>query len=217
MKCPDRAGKRAGKANDRHSGRNVETERARGKRPVHEHGQCSAPGRLFDRLVGEPASRQQHGSTRNRAFAGCVEVASDSSGDHATRDRDDIGGHRLGRGSAERKDAVEQNAQAGANVHANGRRREPAVGGCHGQRGGRTPGPGDAPERRAGTTVVPGGCDDEHVECRRARDGARKRAVGEGGVRLGQPDERDAHGVVRVSVVVRVYRSLEPGEQLIGS
>ncbi len=122
-----------------------------------------------------------------------------------------------GRRSAELEDAVEEHAQTRANMHTNRRRREPAVGSGNRERGGRAARSGDAPERRACTTVVPGRCDDEHVERRGTRHRPRQGAVDEGGVRLGQPDERDPCGVMRISVVVGVDRCLEACEQLIGS
>ena len=39
---------------------------------------------------------------------------------------------------------------------------------------------------------------------------------GNDGVRLGDADERDARGIVRVAVLVRIDRGLEPGEDLVG-
>ena len=82
---------------------------------------------------------------------------------------------------------------------------------------GAPPGRGDVAVAGAGAAVVPGRRDDERVERERPGGGARLRAVGEAGERLGERDQRDAGGVVRVAVVVRVDRALEPGDHLVAA
>ena len=82
---------------------------------------------------------------------------------------------------------------------------------------GAPPGPETLPKPGPAGPVVPGRRDDERVEGERPAGGPRERPVGEGGERLDHADERDPGGVVRVAVVVRVDRALEPGDQLVGA
>ena len=65
--------------------------------------------------------------------------------------------------------------------------------------------------------VVAGRGDDEHVEPERSGDRSRRRAVLEGGERLGNPDERDPRRVEHDAVGVRVDGALEPGDELVGA
>ena len=78
------------------------------------------------------------------------------------------------------------------------------------------PGTGDAAVACARVPVVPCGSHDEHVEVRRALHRARQRVVGERGIGLRERDERDPRGVVRVAVLVRIDRLLEPLDDLVG-
>ena len=75
----------------------------------------------------------------------------------------------------------------------------------------------DAAERRPGGPVVPRRGHDQGVEPLRAVDRAGERAVAEGGERLDEGDQRDPRRVVGVAVAVRVDRTLEPGEELVGA
>src|SRR5439155_13502520 len=65
--------------------------------------------------------------------------------------------------------------------------------------------------------VVAGRRDDERVERECARGRARLRPVGKPCERLGERDERDAGGIVRVAVVVRIDGAVEPGDQLVAA
>ena len=85
------------------------------------------------------------------------------------------------------------------------------------ERAGRPSRARDRTESRAGRQVVAGRRHDQGVQLQRAVDGARLGRVGEGDVRLGQPDHRDARRVVRVAVPVRVDRGLEAGDQLVAA
>ena len=82
---------------------------------------------------------------------------------------------------------------------------------------GAPPGPAMLPNVGPASPVVPRGHDDERVERRRSLDRARERPVRERRVRLRDADERDPGRVVRVAVLVRVDRRLEPGEHLVGA
>ena len=99
--------------------------------------------------------------------------------------------------------------------------RRAQVGRADGERSGRAARAGDAAEvasaALASRPVVPGGRDDERVElAARPRPPARaaRRRTRE---RLGDADQRDARRVVRVAVAVRVDRTLEAGEDLVGA
>ena len=70
-------------------------------------------------------------------------------------------------------------------------------------------GAGDRAEERPGGAVVPGRRDDERVEGERARDRLGLGAVGERRERLRDAEQRDARGVVRVAVAVRVDGAVE--------
>ena len=78
-------------------------------------------------------------------------------------------------------------------------------------------GRGDVAVRRSRAPVVAGGRDDERVE--RARTGHSRRlgAVGKARERLRERDERDADGVVRVAVAVRVDCAIETGDHLVAT
>ena len=103
----------------------------------------------------------------------------------------------------------EQDVCSGAAPARVGRRDSERAGGAAGR--------GDAAVRRPRGAVVPGGCDDEGAEGERAARRARERAVRERRERLHYADERDAGGVVRVAVGVRVDGGLQAGEQLVGA
>ena len=111
------------------------------------------------------------------------------------------------------EDHVEPAAQDDADVRQVGAR----VGCADRERAGRAGRAGDRAERRAGAAVVAGGRDDDRVQVERALDGLGLGPVGERGVRLGDAEESNAHGVVRVAVAVRVDRALEAGDHLIGA
>ena len=77
--------------------------------------------------------------------------------------------------------------------------------------------PADAAECRSGRAIVPGGGDDERVQRGRPRRRGGERAVGEGGERLHDADERHAGCVVSIAVLVRIDRELDSCQELIGS
>ena len=95
-------------------------------------------------------------------------------------------------------------------------RRRPQVGSAGRERFGSTPRAADRAKARPARPVVPRGNDDERVERDRSGDGLRQRAVGERRERLGQGDQGDASGIVRVAVPVGVHGTLETGDQLVG-
>ena len=204
-------------ADDGHARRHVEAERAGRKRTVDENRSSSGRRRLLDLFVGEPAARKQCCGTGDRAHAVLAEEAGDATARDGARDRHQLGSHGVRRSAAQRKDAVEDDAQARPQVDANGGRLTSAVRRSDGERRWSSARAGDAPEDRPRPAVVTRRCDDEHVERGRPGHGASERPVGERGVRLGHADERDSGGIVRVPVVVRVDRGLEPGEQLVGA
>ena len=150
---------------------------------------------------------------------GAHAVLGEEPGDAARRrptiDEHDVGGHGLRRCAAERDVVLVQDAEAGAHVHANGRRGEAAVGGADRHGVDRAAGSRDAPVAGPCLSVVAGGDDREHVEIGRPGDRAWQRAVRERRVRLDHPDEGDARGVEHVAVVVGIDGRLEPGEDLI--
>ena len=204
-------------ADDRDTGRHGQAEGACGQRAVDEDRARPGGGGLVHGLVREPTPGEQRSATGDRAGALLVEEATDSPGARRARDRDDVRGDRLVGRAAERKHAVEENAEPGPHVDAHGRRRRSPVRGRDRQGGRRPAGPGDAPERRAGTPVVPRGDDDERVERRRAVDRTRERPVRERRIRLREADERDPRGIVGIAIVVRVDSGFEPCEHLVGA
>ena len=169
-------------------------------------------------MSSESAARgKQHRATGDGAHAVLGEQTGDSLRRGATIDEHDIRRHRVRRSAAERYVGLVQHAKPRAHVHANSRGSLTPVSGTNGHGVYRSARPRDASVAGAGVTVVPRGHDREHVEVGRTGDRARERAVGERGVRLDHPDERDSRRVEDIAVVVRIDRSLEPGENLIGS
>ena len=194
--------------------RSVRAERARGNRSVHEDGRRPRCCSTTDRLGRHHTPRQKHRAVGDVAVPPTIEVALLSG-----VDCDDLDGNRVRqrRRAAERLLAVEQNAETGAEENVRCRRPRPLIVGCNGERRRGPAWSADRPEGWAGRPVVPNRRDDECVE--RLRAGARqcKRPVGEGGVGLDDPDERDPGGVVSVTVRIGVDGRFDPRKQLVGS
>ncbi len=81
----------------------------------------------------------------------------------------------------------------------------------------RRPGPATEPKAGRRRRRCPAGATTSVFERERALHGLRLGAVGERGERLGHPDERDPHRVVRVAVAVRVDGAVEPRDQLVAA
>ena len=165
------------------------------------------------------AGRHDDRLARDEAETFCVEVVDALRSGEARRRAGsrDPEAQRMARrdGAEQRHLLVEDHVEAAAQDDAHMRQIGSRVGGAHRERAGRAGRAGDRAERRSGAAVVAGGRDDDGVQVERALDGLGLGPVGERRVRLGDAEERDAHGIVRVAVAVRVDRALEAGDQLV--
>ena len=150
--------------------------------------------------------------SRDRADATVREELLDPTRGGAAIEDGDARRHRLRGCAAERNVLLVEDTQAGTHVDTNRRSGQTTVGGSNRQSVDGSARPGDAPVSGAGTAVVPSRDDRQQVEVRGTGDRPRERTVGEGGVRLDHPDQRDPRGVEDVAVVVRIDGRLESCE-----
>ena len=212
----------ADRPEDRDLDRAVGSERAGRQRAVDEHGAGTGRDHLAHGLRRRRPAREEHG----RASDPAVPVASKSrvrppaapTTAGAARVSATTGAEteRPGATTPPSGWSPETSTRSPASRSTwPGRASTPRVDRAGRESGGRAARPADAAVRRPRRPVVAGGGDDERVERRGSRRGGGERAVRERGERLHHADESHAGGIVRIAVLVRIDRELDPGEELI--
>ncbi len=198
----DRARDRVRDRDDRYRGSFVKAEAARGERrpqAVQEDGRRACRRCPLGSRRRRGATRYERRTTGDEARARAGEEIGEprrgpprSAAAGARRRNLELEPPRGSRGAGDGDGLVENRLQAAA-------------------------GAGDVAVCRRSCAVVARGCDDERAERRRRGDRLRFRRIVEAGERLGEREQRDPCRIVRVAVVVRIHRALEPGDDLVSA
>ena len=130
--------------------------------------------------------------------------------DHGSGDRE------IGRdNAAERLGARDEHLETGKQENMACRASATRVDRPGSERPGRASGSSHTPKRRTGRSIISRRSDDERVQRQRSGSSGRQWPIGEGGKWLRHADESDAHGVVGITVLVRIDSKLDAREKLV--
>ncbi len=193
---------------------------------VEEHRHCACTRGIGHGHVRIRSCVQESGAARDEAESAAVEEVEQRDGTAVSDGRGGLGPRRPDprvdgpvrcHRACKRSQPVELDVEADAQDDAHLSVARTEIHGANRERSRSTARTRHAAETRACRTVVSGRSRDQGVEPRRPGRRPGQRPVGERGERLGDADQRDARGVVRISIRVGINRTFEAREDLVGA